>query len=166
MGWAGPEGGASPPRPGESALVRVCVLAAGEGRAAEAGPAPSPAYQLRGVGAPGRRGTSEPCVCETSAQGHLGPIGSKGQRGKGGWVRPTVAAGGLRLEPLRSASWPQTNADRNIPPRRPALYKATGRSLSGEHRLSQMCLTADCILLSAPGPRPGTLPRFHRGLSH
>lgn len=65
----------------------------------------------------------------TERKGRLGPAHSRDR-----W----------RLEPLRSerpvASWPQTNSDRNIYPRCPALCEATGRILSGGHRVSPMCL--------------------------
>jgi hypothetical protein len=140
--------------------VRVCALGGGGG--ARCGRRPRPSSCIPAKGALGRPGTSEPCVCETSAQGHLGRIGSKGQRGKGGWVRPTVATGGDS-----NLSGPRGQWRAGHRPTLTVTYtlgvQRYARLQAGSYQAGTGCPRCVCIsrlhTAQCPGPqRPGTLP--------
>lgn len=128
--WGRRDKRAGPLRRGQ-VRARSCASARSEaGGGARCRRRPRPLSCIPAKGALGLRGTSEPGVYETLAQGHLGRIG-KGREeraaGSGPESQPEEIRTSRSERPV--ASWPQTNSDRNIPPPMcPELCKATGRS--------------------------------------
>lgn len=149
--------------------MRVCALGGGGG--ACCGRRPRPLSCIPAKGALGRRGTSEPCVCETLARGHLGRIGSKGQRGKGGWVRHRVATGGDSNLSGPRGQWRASHRPTLTVTCPPPGVQRYERLQAGVYQAGTGCPRCVCIsrlhTTQCPGSqRPGTLPGFHRGLSH